>query len=257
VKTCRTCAVEINPKNKSGLCRSCLPHDAEYQARRTAATRAAFAARPELKQAAAERLRKLTQSPEHAERSRKRIIEKRLWEVGIVAAGPSGSPVRQRAGITQSNTLLAWCPNHLRDQYRDLVKNKGYKAAEARQIILDQDAKEKHRLRVKMGVAAPDCEFNPEPYGPPCPAHLKPILVACRVFKITAEQFLSRTRDRHIVRARHAVMAALRRQQLSSPAIARVVGVKDHTTVLYGLKQAANIAARDTAFAAAVDRIAA
>lgn len=44
------------------------------------------------------------------------------------------------------------------------------------------------------------------------------------------------SRRRHVVRARHAVMAILRQQGHSLPAIAEAVGLEDHTTVIYGLR---------------------
>ncbi len=52
--------------------------------------------------------------------------------------------IHAKVGQTVSATRMAWCPDHLRGDYRRLV-NRNFSAAEARQIILDQWAHESAR----------------------------------------------------------------------------------------------------------------
>jgi len=52
---------------------------------------------------------------------------------------------------------------------------------------------------------------------------------------ITVEEMRSKSRLPHLVKARHVAMYALRWRGLSLPAIARYLGIQDHTTVIHGL----------------------
>lgn len=58
---------------------------------------------------------------------------------------------------------------------------------------------------------------------------------ACRVFKVTSEALRGQRRSRHIVLARQFVMYwAARQTALSLPQIGRLMGGRDHTTILHG-----------------------
>lgn len=73
--------------------------------------------------------------------------------------------------------------------------------------------------------------------------------------KVSREQFLSPSRSRAIVRARWIAMSGLREYGLSMPNIARRLGLKDHTTVMHGLRQADRVFLIEPRFAQAHDRV--
>ena len=67
---------------------------------------------------------------------------------------------------------------------------------------------------------------------------------ACAASGMSPEQIRCKTRFIKFVRVRQAVMYALRRRtEWSSTQIARFVGIKDHTTVLHGIKKIPEIMA--------------
>lgn len=145
-RICRSCPATLYRKNKSGLCRQCMMTDPEMQARRLENMRRAYAARPELIEAATKRIRALTRTPEHADRARRMMTDARLWEKGIERLGPAGSPVRIKAGRGVSAARLSHIPRERRDDYRHLVNSKRMKADEATRIILDQHQVETGRF---------------------------------------------------------------------------------------------------------------
>lgn len=53
----------------------------------------------------------------------------------------------------------------------------------------------------------------------------------------TVAEIVGKSREQHIVRARHELMGEMWRAGLSMPAIGRLVGNRDHTTVLAGVKK--------------------
>lgn len=60
-------------------------------------------------------------------------------------------------------------------------------------------------------------------------------LIACRVFKVTSTALRSDRRDRRLVMARQFVMYwACRLTPLSLPTIGKLLGNRDHTTILHG-----------------------
>lgn len=65
-------------------------------------------------------------------------------------------------------------------------------------------------------------------------------------FDIPAEQAISKRRDRPTVRARWACYVVMRdRLQMTLPQIARIFDGQDHTTVRYGINQAALLMSED------------
>lgn len=77
---------------------------------------------------------------------------------------------------------------------------------------------------------------------------------AADLFLVSVENILSKKRERsRIVPARQAVCLVLRRQGLSTPRVARVIGYADHSTVLHSCGQAE---ARERTDARYRDRIA-
>lgn len=131
---------------------------------------------PEFLEAVRARAAKAARSPATNRARSERAKRLRLWEKGLPAA--NAPEVRARAAKATSATKLAWCPPHLRDQYRELLCKKRIKAAEAREMILAQDRAEVERLRNRMGYEEP-VETAPAPMGrpqvwPDCPEKLRP-----------------------------------------------------------------------------------
>lgn len=67
---------------------------------------------------------------------------------------------------------------------------------------------------------------------------LSVIVEACRIRRINPSDIMRRTRLRHIARTRFAIMWVLRQHGLTLMEIARMVGVKDHTSVIHGVREA-------------------
>lgn len=74
---------------------------------------------------------------------RARLVE-RGKKVGALNKGniltPAGSPARRLAARKQSDFYMGWCPLEYRADYRSLVSNQRFRAAEAKRMILDQIA---------------------------------------------------------------------------------------------------------------------
>ncbi|MCC2978821.1 hypothetical protein [Sphingomonas sp. IC4-52] len=64
-----------------------------------------------------------------------------------VRARTMAPEVRQQAGRAKTETILGWCPPHLRDTYRHLVNRKHIPAAEARAMI-DEEVARQERARL-------------------------------------------------------------------------------------------------------------
>lgn len=257
MSACATCGVTLGRTNKTGYCRAhfgaTLKGNEELRQRRADGLRRKIASDPVYAAKLRQQAIALARNEAIKERRLSGLRRGEWWKLGqaAIAADPS---IRQRSNKTQSDNRLAWCPNHLREDYKALIRAK-YGRDEARRIILEQDAKERHRLRVKMGVAEPDSDWTPEAYGPPCPEHLRPLMAASKAFKVSLGDLLSSDRHKPLVRARQAVMLALRKQGLSFPKIAPILNLKDHSTVIYGVRQAEYLAANDAGFARALARV--
>lgn len=79
---------------------------------------------------------------------------------------------------------------------------------------------------------------------------------ASRATDIPLDILRTRTRIQPVVDTRQAIMLVLRRRTtLSSPQIARALGLGDHTTVLHGIRKASERAERDVAYAALIARL--
>lgn len=76
------------------------------------------------------------QDPEWVARQNERLAagRRKAVETGAIH-NPEASA---KAGRTYSARMLGWCPPHLRAEYRRLVIRGHFKAAEAREIILNQ-----------------------------------------------------------------------------------------------------------------------
>ena len=80
---------------------------------------------------------------------------------------------------------------------------------------------------------------------------------ACETYGIKSSEFLSKGRYVQYVRPRQAVCLALRnsRKELSYPQIARMVGRKDHSTIIHAVHQANLLRGIDPQFGALCDRL--
>jgi chromosomal replication initiator protein len=80
---------------------------------------------------------------------------------------------------------------------------------------------------------------------------------AADVFGISLSELTGDSRFTDLVRARWAVMLAMRARGLSTSRIGVALGGRDHTTVIHGLRQGALLRATDPAFASKCAAVAA
>lgn len=165
-------------------------------------------------------------TPEATAARRNAALRDRLWEKGHAELRRPGSTAMQRAGRTRSATLLAWCPPHLRDEYRFLTKEKRVPIAEARRMIEEQNAADMARWRRSIGVA------RAELIGP--------------------------SRQARLAATRFAVIYTLRAKfgvGISFSEIGRAMGGRDHKTICHGYRRAQALIAANPGFAEMVKRI--
>lgn len=146
------CGRPLGRQNQSGYCKHHAPQamrSPEHNARIKEGWRRKLLADPEFLDTLRKRLARARQSPKNAEANRRRIIETRLWERALAACTPE---VRAKAGRNRSASMLAWCPEELRDEYRALLRRNDMNAASAKAAILEQHEANMRRLRAKMGV---------------------------------------------------------------------------------------------------------
>ena len=141
------CDKTLGPKNASGLCRTHFnqqPVSDETRAKRRATTLAMLAANPDLRErrraAAAEAARR----PDVRAARSARAKASRLWEHSIGKMTREQLDARNRA---VSAARLAHIPSDYREEYRRLVKRKGFSAAEAEAMIITQYEADKARWR--------------------------------------------------------------------------------------------------------------
>lgn len=133
---------------------------------------------------------------------------------------------------------------------------------ECRQCADERRAQIVRRLKVashRVTYMAP-IEFNEPRPEDAIPADALPsrkvVLLAAALTGLRVEQIMATNRQRHIVRVRWAIMVALKSiGTMSTTQIGNIVGLTDHTTVLYALRQAEHLIKRDAEFAALIDRL--
>jgi len=69
----------------------------------------------------------------------------------------------------------------------------------------------------------------------------KLVAIACKEAEVTKSELIGSSRQGHVVHARWSIMLGLRRAGLSSPEIGRLLGNRDHSTVLHGLSKSAEV----------------
>lgn len=155
--TCSGCQRGISTQSKTGRCRSCVARhinsDPEIRAR-AAAGRAAFAAKPGVREQrianlAAHRL-SMSEEEKARRRARGRFVYETVLNTPENRARANDPEVRRLSGRKRTETLLGWCPPHLRAMYRTLTITKRLPAAEAREIVLKEAAREERARRAAL-----------------------------------------------------------------------------------------------------------
>jgi hypothetical protein len=211
-RTCAACSAPLDRRNTSGQCKR---HFAKTPSPETRA------------KISESRKRRFATDPAFKERQ--------------AAMARAGSESRQRAAKNAALTRLAWCPPHLLEQYRALMK-KDIKHAEAKRLILEQHEVEMRRFRRSIGAEPPP----PAPLG----AGTKFIDRASAVAAHSANVALLWTgcMDRPVVRARWAVFLALRRAGWNWTRISNETGM-GRKSIKYGVEKAEVLVAGSADFA--------
>lgn len=143
---CANCPQPITPRSKSGLCRSCCARkialamrgDPEIQRRRNDAVKRHLAI-PENRQRRVKQLRERHANMSEAEREKRKAWGEHLHREYLsrpdVVAKRTSPETLARIGRANTDRKLAWCPPERRDEYRHLLMNRHFPAAEARRII--------------------------------------------------------------------------------------------------------------------------
>lgn len=143
---CRDCSSPISKQSKTGRCRKCAlavsNADPEFQRRRRTAIIRRFDDPLERARAARQLYENHMTAREDPEVDRR--VRENMRRCRINMDDPeqrarfiAGTPDRIRKRI---ETVFAWCPPDLRDEYRRLRKKGRLKAPEAKQMILDMHA---------------------------------------------------------------------------------------------------------------------
>jgi chromosomal replication initiation ATPase DnaA len=76
----------------------------------------------------------------------------------------------------------------------------------------------------------------------------KLVAIACKEAEVVKSELIGSSRERHVVCARWSLMLGLRRAGLSMPEIGRLIGNRDPSTVLHGLRESAKVRLIDERF---------
>lgn len=81
------------------------------------------------------------------------------------------------------------------------------------------------------------------------------ITLACRMSRISALMITGANRNRSVLLVRYAISAVARENGHSYPQIGKMLGGRDHSTIINGVKQSAIYIEHDPEFASFVDRL--
>lgn len=237
-KTCAVCSAPLSPRNASGYCTRCQNRQPGKRAKIAAAVRRSYQLNPELRVIRRASAVKNARDPEINARRSAAARRDRLWEKGVAARTPE---TYAKIAATQRAASLAWCPPHLREDYRRMMRCQRFKAAEARSLILEQHEAEMRRWR--RGVGA-----EPEPPMPKLGGRFidRASEVAARWAEVAT--LWNSSKGHTLARARWAVFLALRRGGWTPNRIGAETGM-DRKSVEYGLKRAEVLAAAPGDFA--------
>lgn len=255
--TCKTCSAPLGRKNKTGYCRlhasAAVAANPEWRAKQIAGIKRKHASDPEFLSALRARARKQGKRRDTRKQRSERFKRERVWEIG----GPASQTpeARAKAARSISSTRMAWCPSELRDAYRELTRL-GYRAPEAKALILAQHEADMRRFARKIGAPVDDDPIfqdnGPPDIDPSLSAFERAIAVAAWRLGVDVEVVRSSSRLKPVVRARWAVMLRLRSDGLSTTQIGLRFGL-DHSTVIYALREAGRLTQHDPVFAEAVE----
>lgn len=151
-RACGLCAAALDWRNTSGYCRGCFFiarwQDPAFRAAHSEGLRRKYQADPVFAEQARARARAASQSPAR-EAALARLHAREGWRAGLAAMRTPEA--RAKAGKAISRARMAWCPPHLIDLYRHLIRTKRLRADEARAVVLAQDAAEVAAVRRRMG----------------------------------------------------------------------------------------------------------
>lgn len=158
-RTCSDCPSPISDRSKTGRCRRCAAsvnnRRPDVVAKRAAGLRRRLANDPECRAAYADRARHASSCRDMAAVSQ-RAKDGKIWLAGNAqrwANAPPNSEARKITGARISARKLAHIPTDYRDEYRGLIL-RGFKAAEAERIVLQQHDKERARFIAQIGGKA-------------------------------------------------------------------------------------------------------
>lgn len=141
-RTCSDCGKGITAKNLSGVCRSCRLKannaDPAFHARRVAGIRKRYedpAARAKAAREIHARHLNARKRPEVSARLEINLAKARA-RLNDPDARANFLASRPAAGRKRSATLIAWCPEEYRGEYRRLVRSKRMHAKDAKALIL-------------------------------------------------------------------------------------------------------------------------
>jgi hypothetical protein len=249
-KRCTVCDAPISHGNTSGYCRKHAVHaamrDPAYREKQRAGIRRKLDGDPTYLADVRRRAANLARDPDIIVRRTRYFRENEVWRIGQ-AAQPAGSEARRKAARSLRATRLAWCPEDLRQDYVDLIKLKGFKAAEARRMIEDQHEVAMQRWRRANGLdAAVAAKTEPDHAARASLAaklvELRPVPrtgwratveAVAEAFKLTADDLLGASRNAQIIPARRTAMMIFRRRGFSYPQIGQWMN-RDHSTVIAG-----------------------
>lgn len=144
-RTCLECGKVLSNRTKGNHCHAHYKLSPEVEAKRRAAIKMAYMARPELR----ERLTKINRTPEGRERSRVLALKNQQWRIAQAGVTPEA---RAKQGKATSAARLAHIPTDLHDFYRDLT-GKGIKAEEATRLTLEHHETRMAKFRRKLEAA--------------------------------------------------------------------------------------------------------
>ncbi|WP_285020256.1 hypothetical protein [Novosphingobium sp. fls2-241-R2A-195] len=269
---CKTCGNRLGAENKSGYCKrhisAALAQDPVWREKQARAARMKLHADPVRLERMRDLAIKMGKLPQSIEGRRKHCIERELWKRGN-AAQPKGSIARVRSGKRQSATKLSWCPPHLREDYKALVRGR-IPSDEARRMIEDQHAVEMARFRRSIGAPAAVADDviisafdegarvtlacltdGPRAKAPDGPLD-RVMAEAQKIFDVRVDDILSLSRSQHLMPARYAIAIALQRSGMSTTVIAHSLHREDHTSAIHWIRQGERREQRDAAFRAAI-----
>lgn len=223
-QTCRECSAPLCRGNRSGYCRAHVTGSPEVRRKLADSMRRGIQADPQRREGLRRAGRASANGPGERERRSRAARERNLNAIGCAAITPE---VRRKAAASISSTRMAWCPPHLRDEHRHLVKSKGFKSAEARKIIEAQNEAEMRRWRRSVGAVV-------EPFDPSrIVAHESDVALLTAIadeFDYTLKDLRGEGWSEGIARARRTCVHILKAQGRGYREIARLLGRTDHTT---------------------------